>query len=142
MRQIGYVLASFRIGQSFSTKNHSTGRQQSFFNLTRLGRDHLTSFKSPIVNTFEKTFSVLAILFEIGLIAFLLLMPQFQSLPILLPASFVGLLVNTGLLFLVFRDIFYRTFTHPHAKTIWVIIILLFWPASIIYLIKHGFQRR
>ncbi len=94
------------------------------------------------MNTFEKTFSVLAMLFEICLISFFLLWPQYQRLPVLLPASFFGLLVNTGLFFLIFRDIFLRTFAAPHAKTFWVVTILLFWPTSLIYLMKHGFQKR
>lgn len=94
------------------------------------------------MNTTEKTFSILAILFEIALISFLLLWPQFQHLQILLPASFIGLLVNTGLLYLVFKDVFFRNFTNPHAKKFWIVVILLFWPASLVYLIKHGFQKR
>lgn len=94
------------------------------------------------MNIFEKTFSFLAILFEIGLISFFLAWPQYQRLAILLPASFLGLLVNTGLLFLIFRDIYLRTFANPKAKIFWVVIILLVWPASLIYLLKHGMHKR
>ncbi len=94
------------------------------------------------MNTLEKTFSILAILFEIGLICFFLLWPQYQHLSILLPTSFFGLLVNTGLFFIVFRDIYLRTFASPRAKFFWVVIILLIWPAILVYLIKFGFHPR
>lgn len=94
------------------------------------------------MNTFEKTFSFLALLFEIGLISFFLIWPQFQRLSILLPASFFGLLVNTGLIFLIFRDIYLRSFTNPKTKIFWVVIILLIWPASLVYLLQHGIRKR
>ncbi len=94
------------------------------------------------MNTLEKTFSILAILFEMGLVCFFLLWPQYQRLSILLPASFFGLLVNTGLIFIIFRDIYLRTFVSPRAKVFWVVIILLIWPASLVYLLRYGFQAR
>ena len=94
------------------------------------------------MNTLEKIFSIAAVLFEILLIAFFLLWPEYQRVSVLLPASLFGLLVNTGLLFLVFRDIFLRTFNKRNAKIFWVVIILLFWPASVAYLALHGFHRR
>jgi hypothetical protein len=94
------------------------------------------------MNIFEKIYSLLAILFEIGLIAFFLLRPEYRSLSLLLPASLVGLIVNTILIFLIFRDIYLRTFENPRAKIFWVVIILLFWPASLLYLLKYGFAPR
>jgi len=94
------------------------------------------------MNIFEKTYSLLAILFEIGLISFFLLRPEYQRLSLLLPASVVGLLVNTILIFLIFHDIYRRSFSAPKIKIIWVAVILLFWPASILYLLKYGFQPR
>lgn len=94
------------------------------------------------MNIFEKIYSLLAIFFEIGLITFFLLRPEYRSLSLLLPASLVGMIVNTILIFLIFRDIYLRTFEHPRAKIFWVVIILLFWPASILYLLKYGFAPR
>jgi hypothetical protein len=94
------------------------------------------------MNIFEKTYSLLAILFEIGLVSFFLLRPEYQLLSLLLPASLVGLLINTILIFLIFHDIYRRSFAAPKAKVVWVVVILLFWPASILYLLKYGFQPR
>jgi len=47
-------------------------------------------------------YSIVAIVFEIGLVVFFLLQPQYQRLSILLPACTIGLIVNIILLFLIF----------------------------------------
>jgi hypothetical protein len=94
------------------------------------------------MNFFEKIYALAAILFEIGLVAFFLLLPQYQRLSILLPVCGVGLLVNIVFLFLVFRDIFQRTFDTPRTRYFWLVIILLFWPAGLVYLLRHGFKPR
>lgn len=90
----------------------------------------------------EKVYAFLAIVFEIGLVAFILTQPQYRHLSFLLPASFAGLVVNTILLFLIFRDIWLRSFPNPRAKFIWGGVILFIWPAAIIYLLLHGCRKR
>ncbi|MBB5348909.1 putative membrane protein [Desulfoprunum benzoelyticum] len=94
------------------------------------------------MNFFEKLYAIAAIIFEIGLVVFFLLQPQYQRLSILLPACSVGLIVNIIFLFLVFRDIFQRTFDNSRTKYFWLVIILLFWPAGLVYLLRHGFKPR
>ena len=90
----------------------------------------------------EKIYAFLAVLFEVGLVAFFLLQPQYQHLSFLLPASFAGLVVNTILLFLIFRDIWLRPFPNPRTKLLWGGVILFIWPAAIIYLFLHGCRKR
>ena len=94
------------------------------------------------MNVFEKVYSILAIVFEIGLVVFFLLQPQYQRLSLLLPACSIGLIVNIILLFLIFRDVLQRSFAKPKAKYFWLAIILLFWPAGLVYLLRHGFRPR
>ncbi len=94
------------------------------------------------MNFFEKMYSIVAIIFEIGLVVFFLLQPQYQRLSILLPACTIGLIVNIILLFLIFLDIFQRPFDNPNTRYLWLAIILLFWPAGLIYLLRHGFKPR
>ncbi len=90
----------------------------------------------------EKIFSVLAICYITGLSAFLVLLPSARELKYLLPLSLLGVGVNVGLLFVVFKDIFSRSFPTTGIKYFWVIIIFLFLPAIIFYLPKHGFRKR
>ena len=68
------------------------------------------------MNIFEKTYSLLAILFEIGLVSFFLLRPEYQRLSLLLPASLVGLLINTILIFVIFHDIYPKDLRRPEGK--------------------------
>jgi len=41
-----------------------------------------------------------------------------------------------------FRDIFQRPFDNSNTRYLWLAIILLFWPAGLIYLLRHGFKPR
>lgn len=91
---------------------------------------------------FEKLYSVCAVLFAFALIAALILLPELRQLKILLPLSLFGMAINIGLMFIVLRDIFYRNFTNPTAKYIWIAVILIFWPAVLYYLPKYGFKTR
>lgn len=90
----------------------------------------------------EKIFSVLAICYITGLSAFLVLLPSARELNYLLPLSLLGVGVNVGLLYVVFKDIFSRSFSSSGVKYFWVIIIFIFLPAIIIYLPRHGFRKR
>ncbi|MGI9536940.1 MAG: hypothetical protein ACR2PB_07710 [Desulfocapsaceae bacterium] len=94
------------------------------------------------MNSAEKFFSVLAIFYITGLAVFLILSPSIRELKYLLPLSLLGVGVNAGLLFVVFRDILSRSFPSSGVKYFWVVIIFLFMPAIIIYLPKHGFRKR
>mgnify|MGYP001149241722 CR=1 FL=1 len=94
------------------------------------------------MNTFEKVFSVFAVLFAIALIASLYVYPEVREFKILLPVSLVGVAVNIGLMFVVLRDILYRQFANPMTKYIWIAMVLFFWPAILYYLSKHGFKSR
>ena len=94
------------------------------------------------MNTLEKIYSVCAVIFAIGLIAALLLIPETRHLKLLLPLSLTGLAINIGLMFIILYDILHRNFTTPNAKYIWIAIILLFWPAVLYYLPKYGFRKR
>jgi hypothetical protein len=94
------------------------------------------------MNISEQISAWLAILLEIGLVAFFLLQPQFQILTYLLPACFIGLVANTVLLFLVFRDLWLRSFANPKTKFLWGGAIFVFWPLAIVYLLLHGRRNR
>lgn len=90
----------------------------------------------------EKVFSLFAVFFGIGLIAVITIYPQTREFKVLLPLSFAGVAINIGLMFVVLRDILYRNFTQPMAKYVWIAVILLFWPAVLYYLPRHGFKSR
>jgi len=94
------------------------------------------------MNIPEKIFSVFAVFFAIGLIAALSVYPEIREFKILLPLSLAGVAVNIGLMFVVLRDILYRKFTNPVSKYIWIAVIIVFWPAILYYLPKHGFKSR
>lgn len=94
------------------------------------------------MNLAEKIFSILGICYVTGLAVLLILMPPARELKYLLPLSLLGVGVNVGLLFVVFKDIFCRSFPTAWEKYFWVISIFLFMPAIIIYLPRHGFKKR
>ncbi|MFN2353061.1 MAG: hypothetical protein ABR512_00870 [Desulfopila sp.] len=94
------------------------------------------------MNTIEKAFSIFAILFAIGLIAAFWAIPELRQVKLLVPISFFGMVINIVLMFIVLRDILYRRFSTPTKKLIWLGVILLFWPAILYYLPRHGFQPR
>jgi len=91
------------------------------------------------MNTFEKIYSVLAIVFAVILLIALALYPQFREFKNLIIVSLLGLLVNIGLLFIVLRDILTRQFSDQNRKYFWLVLVLLFWPAIIYYLLRYGF---
>lgn len=94
------------------------------------------------MNNFEKIYSVLAVAFALCLVAGIILLPEVRQLNVLLPLSFVGLVVNFGLLFLVLRDIFSRRFGDKNARLYWLGLVLIFWPSIIYYLLRYGFKPR
>ncbi len=90
----------------------------------------------------EKFYSIFAVLFVAALILILALYPESRQLKILLPISFVGLIINIVFMFIVLRDIFLRNFKTTGQKFLWVFLILFFWPAVLVYLPKFGFKPR
>ena len=94
------------------------------------------------MNRAEKLFSLMAIGYIAGLAFFLVASPAAREMKYLLPLSLLGVAVNVGLLFVVFKDIFSRSFSSPWKKYLWLLAIFLFMPAMIIYLPMHGFKKR
>ena len=94
------------------------------------------------MSTLEKAYSIFAIIFAFALISVLVIIPEMRQMHILLTASGVGLFVNVILMFIVFRDIFYRPALNKGAKAFWTVGLLLFWPAILVYIPLHGFRKR
>ncbi|SHO51045.1 hypothetical protein SAMN02745220_03792 [Desulfopila aestuarii DSM 18488] len=94
------------------------------------------------MNTFEKIYSIFAIVFAIALTVLLITRPEMRQLGILLPTSAVGLLVNVILMFIIFRDIFSRQFPSRRGRAFWTGLLLVCWPAIVVYLPLYGFRRR
>ncbi len=94
------------------------------------------------MTTLEKLYCLFALAFALAFLAVLYLVPETRQLGILLPAGLVGVAVNIGLIFIVLRDILSRRFTTPTARYLWIAVILLFWPAVLYYLPRHGFRKR
>lgn len=94
------------------------------------------------MNTFEKIYSILAILFAFGLLGVLVFFPELRQLNRLLTACLLGLLVNMGLMFIVLRDIFLRRFSDQNMRYIWLALALLVWPSIVYYLVRYGFRPR
>ncbi len=94
------------------------------------------------MNRAEKFFSLMAIGYISGLAFILIASPGAREIKYLLPLTLLGVVVNVGLLFVVFRDIFSRSFSSSWKKYFWLFAIFLFIPAVIIYLPMHGFKKR
>jgi len=92
------------------------------------------------MTSLEKLFSLCAIIFLACLLGSLIIVPQMRNLEILLPVSLLGFLINATLLFIVFKDIFTRSFETDTKKYIWILLILIFLPTILIYLPKYGFK--
>lgn len=94
------------------------------------------------MNLLEKCLCLAAIFFAFFLVAALLLVPDLRQPSALLPLAGIGLVVNVGLMVVVLRDILQRRFTNPTDKYLWLALVLLVWPAIIVYLLRHGFKAR
>lgn len=60
----------------------------------------------------------------------------------ILPFHLFGMAMGLPLYIIVIRDIYLRSFPNPNTKVTWTILVLVFWPAIIAYLYKHGFHPR
>jgi hypothetical protein len=90
----------------------------------------------------EKCLCLAAILFAFILVAALLFVPDLRQPSVLLPLTAIGLMVNVGLMVVVLRDILQRHFTNSTDKYLWLALVLLVWPAILVYLARHGFKAR
>lgn len=94
------------------------------------------------MNLLEKLYSLFAVLFALMLVTALLLIPELRYPDKLLLVCAVGFAINIGLMFVVLRDILYRPFPTNRTKYFWLMVVLLFWPSVLVYLVKHGFRPR
>lgn len=94
------------------------------------------------MNTLEKIFSIFAIIFAVSFLILIFTVPQLQQLSILLPLTGVALVINIGLMFVIFKDIYFRTFSNPNQKFVWFALILFLWPSVVFYLVLYGFKPR
>ncbi len=94
------------------------------------------------MTTIEKIYSVFAVLMAIAFFALISLVPQTRELSTLLVLTAIAFAVNIGLMFVVFKDIYFRKFTNPTSKYIWFALILFLWPSVLIYLPLYGFRTR
>lgn len=90
----------------------------------------------------EKAYSLFAIIFATVFLVLVFNVPSFQQLTMLLPLTAISLIVNIGLMFVVFKDIYLREFKDPNQQYIWFALILFVWPAVLIYLPIYGFKGR
>jgi hypothetical protein len=90
----------------------------------------------------EKLYSIFALLFVLVLAAILFLYPESRQLKVLLPLSFIGLIINIIFMFIVLRDIFLRAYLSFGQKVLWAVVILILWPAVLVYLPRIGFTSR
>ena len=88
----------------------------------------------------EKLYSIFGVIFGIGLVLLIYLVPATRELAVLLPLSFIGLLVNIGLIFVVLKDLFTREGVDKNRKIIWTMAMLICWPTIVVYLFAHGFE--
>ncbi len=93
------------------------------------------------MTTFEKFYSVFSIIFAFFLLTVLIVLPESRQLKPLLLLSSLGLLINIGFIFIILKHIMLTAAFPQKDKILWVILILLFWPAAIVYLVKHGFRK-
>lgn len=91
---------------------------------------------------YEKFFSLFAIIFLIGEGIAVVSVPMARTIGVLIPLALVGIIVNAALLFIVFKDIFTRSFVNPGSRLVWGLLVFLFPPAVLIYLPLHGFKPR
>lgn len=84
----------------------------------------------------------MAVVFALGLVSMLLLFPELRQLDRLLAICLLGMVVNSGLLVIVLRDIFLRRFNNPNMRFIWIAVVLFIWPSILYYLLRHGFRPR
>jgi hypothetical protein len=86
------------------------------------------------MNRFEKGFVILYWAFV------LVSLPYYSAATTVF--STIGIVMGFVVLLIVFGDLYKRDFPDPNVKVTWAILFLLFWPSTLIYLCKYGFQPR
>lgn len=94
------------------------------------------------MSTLEKIYSAFAVIMAIAFFTVISLVPQTRELSNLLILTAVAFAINIGLMFVVFKDIYFRKFANPTSKYIWFALILFLWPTVLIYLPLYGFRTR
>jgi hypothetical protein len=94
------------------------------------------------MNLFEKIYASLAVIFAVALILCLILFSNLRQTDYLLPISSIGFTLNVGLMFIVLRDIFLRSFGRETTKFLWMAAVLIFWPSIVYYLLQYGIKPR
>jgi hypothetical protein len=95
-----------------------------------------------MVNIWEKLYSIFVLALLTALVALFILAPQYRTLETLIPLSLLGLLANIIFMYIIFKDIYMRSFSTQNQKYIWFALILFIWPTVIFYLPRHGFKKR
>ena len=94
------------------------------------------------MNYFEKIFALLAILFSVALLLSLFCFAELRLPARLFPLALAGITVNAGLLFVILKDLFSRSFEDSNHRYFWLVALLLFWPSILYYMFRHGFRPR
>lgn len=94
------------------------------------------------MSSLEKLLAVSTLVYITGMAVVLILYPESRSIAILLPLALIGVICNAVLLFVVFKDIFTRTFDQSSTRYFWALLIFFFIPAILVYLPRHGFKSR
>jgi hypothetical protein len=94
------------------------------------------------MNLFEKTYASLSVIFAVSLILCLFLFSNLRQPAYLIPIGSIGFTLNVGLMFIVLRDIFLRSFGTETTKFFWMAAVLIFWPSIVYYLLQYGMKPR
>ncbi len=94
------------------------------------------------MSSFEKILAISTLIYLIGLAVSLVFYPDSRSMSVLLPLSLIGVICNAALLFVVFKDIFSRSFSKNSTRYFWALLIFFFMPAILVYLPRYGFRSR
>jgi len=93
------------------------------------------------MNRFEKAFLIFYVVYTAAYIPFFVRFAQ-THMRVLVPFHLFGMALGAGFLFVVFRDLYKRSFQNPNTKITWTILILMFCPSVLVYLFKYAFKPR
>lgn len=90
---------------------------------------------------FEKTFCFFAIFCVIAIATLLITSPSLRQLGPLLSITGIGFIINIVYIFILLRNLMFKQNFSQNNKIKWTALILIFWPASILYFAKHGLRQ-
>jgi len=93
------------------------------------------------MNRFEKIFCFFAIICVMTIASLLITQPSFRQMGPLLITTGIGFIVNIAYIFILLRNVLLKQGFNQNSKIKWTALILIFWPASIIYLLKYGLRK-